>query len=195
MPSKPQLDAYETSLRDAELSTDCFTELLALLPNRPKTFLDIGCGCGHLPVVAASMRIDSMGIDLCLPLADETKIFDGITARLIRADLTSALSVEPADLVVCWEVAEHLPESAADDFCKLLVRSTGEFLAFTAAVPGQGGMGHLNEQPKHYWREKLLASEELSYFPHLTKQVSERFLHVAPRAPWYGNNLQIFRRI
>jgi len=56
------------------------------------------------------------------------------------------------DLVVSLEVAEHLPASAAEDFVASLVRH-GSLVLFSAAIPGQGGTGHLNEQWQIYWVE------------------------------------------
>jgi 2-polyprenyl-3-methyl-5-hydroxy-6-metoxy-1,4-benzoquinol methylase len=49
------------------------------------------------------------------------------------------------DLVISLEVAEHLPESAADAFIDSLVRH-GDVILFSAAIPFQGGHRHINEQ-------------------------------------------------
>jgi 2-polyprenyl-3-methyl-5-hydroxy-6-metoxy-1,4-benzoquinol methylase len=54
------------------------------------------------------------------------------------------------DLVVSLEVAEHLPASAADQFVNTLVKH-GKKILFSAAIPGQGGQDHLNEQWPDYW--------------------------------------------
>jgi hypothetical protein len=49
------------------------------------------------------------------------------------------------------EVAEHLPESSAgfllDSLCK-----HSDIIVFSAAIPGQGGQNHVNEQPFTYWQ-------------------------------------------
>jgi hypothetical protein len=58
------------------------------------------------------------------------------------------------DLVVSLEVAEHLPPEAADDFVALLV-GLGPAIAFSAAIPGQGGTGHVNEQWPSYWSRRF----------------------------------------
>ena len=42
----------------------------------------------------------------------------------------------------------------ADVFVDSLCRH-GELIIFSAAVPGQGGERHVNEQPLEYWREKF----------------------------------------
>ena len=54
------------------------------------------------------------------------------------------------DLVVSLEVAEHLPPVIADQFVSYLT-SLGPVILFSAAIPGQGGTDHLNEQWPRYW--------------------------------------------
>jgi len=54
------------------------------------------------------------------------------------------------DLAVSLEVGEHLPESAAKTFVESLTRLAPVVL-FSAAIPGQGGTSHVNEQWPEYW--------------------------------------------
>jgi hypothetical protein len=58
------------------------------------------------------------------------------------------------DLVISLEVAEHLSERAADTFVQSLV-DAGKIILFAAAVPGQDGLGHINEQWPSYWENKF----------------------------------------
>jgi len=112
----------------------------------------------------------------------------------VQHDLTKpARHVTPGDLVLCWEVAEHLPAAAADVLCDTLARLTRARLLFTAAVPGQGGSGHVNEQLPSYWRERLEA-RGLTYDERSTVLLQQAFREAAPRAWWYGRNLQVFCR-
>jgi hypothetical protein len=59
-------------------------------------------------------------------------------------------------LVQSLEVAEHLDAQAADEFVDNLVRH-GRLILFSAALPGQGGERHINEQPLDDWRSRFLA--------------------------------------
>ena len=59
---------------------------------------------------------------------------------------------ERYDLAVSLEVGEHLPPALGDKLVATCVKSAPRVL-FSAAPPGQGGQGHLNEQPKAYWIE------------------------------------------
>lgn len=195
MPTNEQYAAYNLSLMQAELSKKCLIEVFIEL-GIPDTFLDVGCGPGHLVLYAAAAGCLALGIDICLPPGEQVyKQKAGGIARLISMDLTKTKSFERAGMVVCWEVAEHLPEPLVDHLCKLLAESTERYLLFTAAVPGQGGAGHLNEKPKSYWRERILSYHGMTYDSVVTEVLTPRMLQVAPAAPWYGNNLQVFQRL
>ena len=52
------------------------------------------------------------------------------------------------------EVAEHLEEEAADNFVRQLTKISDRIL-FSAAIPDQGGLHHLNERPPSYWAKKF----------------------------------------
>jgi predicted transcriptional regulator YdeE len=54
------------------------------------------------------------------------------------------------DLAITLEVAEHLTDAVADKFVSSLVRAS-DFILFSAAIPHQGGDGHVNEQWPDYW--------------------------------------------
>jgi len=58
------------------------------------------------------------------------------------------------DLAISMEVAEHLDESYADIFLDNICRHS-DIVLFSAAHIGQGGDGHINEQPMTYWIEKF----------------------------------------
>ncbi len=55
------------------------------------------------------------------------------------------------DLVISLEVAEHLRPENSDRFIKTLT-ALGDVILFSAAVPGQGGTNHVNEQWQSYWQ-------------------------------------------
>ena len=59
------------------------------------------------------------------------------------------------DLVICLEVAEHLPEQVADTLVASLT-AAGNCILFSAAIPGQGGQQHQNEQWPQYWQSKFV---------------------------------------
>ena len=58
------------------------------------------------------------------------------------------------DLAMSLEVAEHLPEDKADIFVDNITKHS-DIVLFSAAIPGQGGYEHYNEQHVSYWKEKF----------------------------------------
>ena len=85
---------------------------------------------------------------------DQQKHADKLTVAASQfrvADLNRPVDTsEKFDLVVCIEVAEHLDKAAAAPLVRTLTR-TAPVVLFSAAPPGQGGHGHVNEQPRAYW--------------------------------------------
>jgi hypothetical protein len=68
------------------------------------------------------------------------------------ADLAAPVDLgQRFDLVQSLETAEHLPVVRAAAFIADLT-SHADRVLFSAAVPGQGGEHHINEQPLEYWR-------------------------------------------
>ena len=90
------------------------------------------------------------------------------------------------DLVQTLEVAEHLPETSARDFVASIARH-GDIVLFSAAVPGQGGEHHVNEQPLEYWR-KLFAEAGYACFDALRPHLRDN----KDVMPWYRYNILLF---
>lgn len=114
--------------------------------------LDLGCGIGTWLSVAKGLGIsDVLGVDG--DYVDKTLLSKYLTEKeFLVHDLTLPLALSRKfDLCLCLEVAEHLPESAAYTLIETLVHHSDAIL-FSAAIPGQGGQNHLNEQKPEYWQ-------------------------------------------
>jgi hypothetical protein len=64
-------------------------------------------------------------------------------------------------------------------------------VVFSAAQPGQGGLGHVNEQPTDYWID-LFEKEGQIYRPDLTAQLRARLHRLTMSVPWLPANLTVF---
>lgn len=121
---------------------------------KPKSVLDVGCGIGTwLKAFEENGVSDYIGVDGNYVDRSLLKVPD---SKFIPHDLRKDWSLERKfDLVVSLEVAEHLPEQVADQLIKVLINH-GDTILFSAAIPGQGGQNHLNEQWPEYWQDKFL---------------------------------------
>jgi SAM-dependent methyltransferase len=120
---------------------------------RPKSVVDVGCGLGTWLTVFEENGIKEItGVDG--EYVDRSQLHIS-SDNFIAADLVQPFRLpKKFDLVISLEVAEHLPESAAETFVQTLT-SLGDTVLFSAAVPGQGGQNHLNEQWPEYWNDKF----------------------------------------
>jgi SAM-dependent methyltransferase len=122
----------------------------ALLPIN--SVVDFGCGQGAWLNIWRQAGARVMGVDG--PYVRQRHLM--IDANEFRAaDLSRPIDLgRRFDVVQSLEVAEHLPSSRASEFIGTLT-SHGPLVMFSAAVPGQGGEHHINEQPLEYWRQKF----------------------------------------
>jgi SAM-dependent methyltransferase len=112
--------------------------------------VDIGCGIGTwLKVFSENNVSEIKGVDG--PHIDTTMLMINNNA-FATANLAEPFVVDRRyDLAVSLEVAEHLPEERAASFVKDLT-DLASVVLFSAAVPGQPGVEHINAQWQDYWR-------------------------------------------
>src|SRR5712691_10089337 len=117
---------------------------------RVRSVVDFGCGQGAWLSVWQSAGATITGVDGSY--VDQRRLLID-AANFQAADLAEPIGLgRRFDLVQSLEVAEHLPASRARQFVDTLT-AHGTCVLFSAAVPGQGGEHHVNEQPLDYWRE------------------------------------------
>lgn len=120
---------------------------------KPSLVIDFGCGSGAWLNIAKEMfHSKVLGID-------QHSFFD--TDMLILPDEYLAHNLETPlhlgykfDLAISVEVAEHIAEEFADTFINSLCNHS-DVVLFSAALPMQGGTGHINEKPCSYWAKKF----------------------------------------
>lgn len=169
-----------------EHSLRCLYAAFDLL-GKPTSLLDVGCAEGVHVAWSLVRGVEAMGIDLAA--VDHP--------ALVRADLTQPVDLKRRfEWVLCWEVAEHLPASAAETLCDTLVRHMQPHgrLLFTAAGPGQRGPGHINCAPLEFW-QRLFLDRGLSFAADLTADLRHRWRECSPKTPWYGRNAQVYWRV
>jgi SAM-dependent methyltransferase len=130
--------------------------VLAALPPglRPRSLADIGCGTGTWLAAALETGAEfAFGVEgewVTPAMLDDPRII------FVPQDLELPITGPSVDLAISLEVAEHLSPARAQTFVADLVALAPAIL-FSAAIPGQGGVGHRNEQWHSWWAEHFAA--------------------------------------
>lgn len=145
-------DFYSTYANKSNRSALVILEIL-MRYFKPTSMIDFGCGIGTWLAAAEVLGIqDLVGLDG--PWIDQNKLLSK-KIRFFETDLTKASTNNTKyDLAVSLEVAEHIEKNCADLFIKRICDSS-DVVIFSAAIPNQGGAGHVNEQPQSYWIQQF----------------------------------------
>ena len=151
----------------------------------PGSVVDVGCGVG--PWLAACLHSgikDITGIDGPWVKAEELFI---PKENFVSLDLTSPFALNRKfDLAISLEIAEHLPETSAQTFIDSL-SELAPVILFSAAIPLQGGQGHINCQWPEYWIN-LFNQKGFKVIDYFRKRIWNN----QEIRPWYRQNLLLF---
>lgn len=185
---------FETSMNrllhhyGSEFNTKSAKILVPFIINllKPKSVIDVGCGIGTWLNIFEEYDInDIKGLDG--PHIKRTDLlFKEEHFSAINLETTERLSNRNFDLCVCLEVAEHISEQNAEKFIFNLTL-VSDIIVFSAAVPGQTGENHLNEQPFKYWFNKF---EKLNYI--CCDIFRDKFWNNSEIEWWYKQNMFLF---
>lgn len=147
------------------------------------TAADVGCGVGTWLAVLAQRGVATIhGYEGDWVATQQLEI---PAHCLSHHDLTTPITSPGTryDLALSLEVAEHLPESAAETFVDSLTRLS-DFILFSAAIPGQGGRHHINEQWLEYWLERFASHDYVGL-----DVIRRPIWHDTEIADWYRQNV------
>lgn len=151
---------------------------------QPKTVADFGCGPGYLSKELAKLGVKVTAVD-----GYARPDFSGLAVEFHTLDLNDRAAIENLfrgrsfDLAISLEVAEHLNPAASSPLVNCLT-TVAPVVVFSAAVPGQGGHGHINLQPREYWHREFTKCGFVC-----ADRLREKLRASSHVAPWYRYNI------
>jgi 2-polyprenyl-3-methyl-5-hydroxy-6-metoxy-1,4-benzoquinol methylase len=153
--------------------------------NKIKNIFDFGCSTGYyLNILNKKIKnINLIGVEPEVMLSKNKK-FDNI----LNYDLSKPFQLGTKGSVICLEVIEHIPKEYETVAIDNIINHCEDFLFISWARPGQGGLGHVNEQSLSYVIELF----EKRNFIFLEKESlngrESAFL------PWLKTNFCVFKK-
>lgn len=119
-----------------------------------KSILDVGCGPGRVMHHLMELGHDVYGFDGSRHALEAAPV--AVRPYIECKNLvTDEVDFGRHDLVISTELAEHLDAEHADRLVEIVTRHASDRIFWAAAIPGQGGLDHVNEQLPEYWYEKF----------------------------------------
>jgi SAM-dependent methyltransferase len=157
---------------------------------KPNSVIDIGCANGlHLRAFKDLGVRRLFGIEGTVHWVPYIEKYFGY--NYIIADLREPLPKIGGkfDLVICFEVLEHLEKSFASRAVDNLI-SFGDTLC-VSACPSKGGFHHFNPKPKEYWIKKF-EKRNFKYCEDEVNELQEIYKNMNCSG-WFKTSLKIFR--
>jgi hypothetical protein len=157
------------------------SELSRILPI-DQYVIDLGCGRGDYLSHLNTKGFTCVGYEGTPDIKSIASF-----AFINQADLSKPLQTEKGT-VLCFEVAEHIPQEYEGVFLQNVVNASTGLVIISWAVKGQGGHGHVNEQDSEYVLDRF---EELGFWINdgLTKH-----LRLISSLWWFKKSIYVFEQ-
>ncbi len=147
--------AHSDEICGSILAAKAVVPIVCEIIGTPDSIVDLGGGTG-----AWSKAFKDFGVNKIRCIDHPSAAADGLLIEIdefIAKDLAcDKLSPICSDLAISVEVLEHLPEARSAALVDFLT-SSAPIVLFSAAIPGQQGVHHVNEQFRWYWSELFLS--------------------------------------
>ena len=139
---------------------------------------DIGCGDGVVHPLSERRRLYLRWLRW---QPEHTRLADDC------ADFSEPQYLGKYDAVLCLEVGEHIPAQYETIFIDNLARHANKIIVLSWAVPGQGGVGHVNEKTNEY----IIGRMAESGWQH-DAQKSQALRNAASNCYWFDDTVMVF---
>jgi hypothetical protein len=154
---------------------------------QPRSLCDFGCSTGtYLKAWPAGLQA-KRGLE-----GSVAAVKNAIDPSVRQWDLLLPWAPNEVDFGLCLEVLEHIPEAYARTAVRNIAGSVKDWICFSAAHPGQGGVGHINCQPQAYWLELFEDEGWVLDYPQQLNMLLT--ISKGPHMGWFIQNGMILRR-
>jgi len=156
----------------------------------PASVADVGCGTGNFLYAFKKNGVnDVIGFDGMW--ANKELLSRHLEANeFVTIDLEGVFPVtsKKYDIVLNLEVAEHVSAERSANLIDFLT-GLSDTVVFSAAIPGQGGFNHVNEQWEEYWDQKFIDKGYQKYDIIRHKIIPNKAI-----AWWYRQNMIVYSK-
>ena len=135
-----------------------------------------------------SRYLHNSGLDV-LAFDHNPKILENKDVEVRVADLTCPLNLREAEITICLEVGEHIPEILESEFIKNVIQSSSDWLILSWAIIGQVGHGHVNCKSNF---DVIDGFRQNGYFIDFEKTADIRN---TAKLPWFKHSLFVFYKM
>jgi len=158
-------------------------ELLIGQLNLSLPIIDFGCGNGaYVDYLKDKGANDIIG-------------YDGteFEHELIKQhDLTKPLKLKEKAQIICLEVGEHIPSKYEKVLLDTLTKNSSGIIILSWAIPGQGGLGHVNEQTNRHVIVEM-RNRQYGLDGEATTKLREGMK--TDKLWWFANTLMVFKKL
>lgn len=148
-----------------------------------KTIIDLGCGPG---MYSEFLNQNGFFCDCC---DGNPHTIELSKHKCFIQDLSIDFDLQKKyDCVLCLEVGEHIPKLYEDILIDNIIKHTEKLIILSWATVGQGGHGHVNEQPNEYISKKFENKDfERCYDIEIDLRKSSFWW-------WFKNTIMVFKK-
>jgi Methyltransferase domain len=180
----PELYRHQHEMPGSHRAAERIVPVILAATGPLRSVVDVGGGDGGWLRVFQQHGVEEVLL-LDRPEVGPNLVID--KTRFQPVDLTRDLPAPRRfDLALCLECAEHLPAHRALPLIQWLTVSA-DLVVFSAAIPGQGGKGHINERTPDNWNELF---QRQGFGRH--DVLRSKIVHDPTIPWWYRQNLFLF---
>lgn len=155
-----------------------------IIDRKLKSVIDLGCGNADYArlLIQSNLEVE------CYDGNPFTPKMTGGLAKILDVGELFTLG-RCFDVSLCLEVGEHIPRSRESNLLANLLTHTAHMMIVSWAIPGQGGIGHVNERPNDYIEDRITAETDWNRCDAIESKLRD-----SASFWWFKNTTMVFSR-